>query len=99
MAALVEMKSDDIALITELSKRLLDTHELYLRARGVECKIPTSMENDFRRLNALKHRIWQLNDYRMSEAEKKSVREIAQWIVDIKCDLCGQDKKVLKWRD
>ena len=97
--SLKEMSADDLSLIHELSKRLLDLHDLYQRVHGVECMIPKDMENDFKRFNALKHRCYVLNDCRISESETKAVRTIAQWSLDVKKSICGQPRQVLQWRD
>lgn len=97
--SLKPMSADDMALIHELSKRILDLHELHLRVYGVEKMIPKDMEVDFKRFNALKHRCYVLHDVRASESEVKSVRAIAQWTIDVKKQICGQPTQVLQWRD
>ena len=97
--SLKPIPSNDVSMIHELSKRLLDLHELHRRVHGVDCLIPKDMENDFKRFNALKQRCYVLNDYRISESEVKSVRTIAQWVLDLKKQICGQPRHILEWRD
>ena len=76
-------------------KSLCDTH---LRLRGKQLTIPKSLQADMVRWRtmAVRHRA---GDFRNTNTEKKSVRAIAQWLVNTNCELRNQVTHQLTWKD
>lgn len=97
MALLLSQK-DDIALPHEVFMRFMNVDDLLVRLRGTGITVPESLEADFRRFNQLRQRHMQ-QDYRHTEAEMKSVKTIAQWVLDLNCELRNQPRQVLEWKD
>ena len=89
---------DDIQLAYAVETRFLDLCGTYLRVRGVEIPIPSSLNADLLRWREMRVR-HNKGDYRNSEAEKKSVRTVAQWTVTENCELRGQENKIVEWGD
>ena len=95
---LVPSLYDDIKLSMAIETRFLDLCGTYLRVRGEELPIPPSLDQDILRWRemAVRHR---KGDFRNSEAEKKSMRTVAQWTVTLNCELRNQPDKIVDWGD
>lgn len=89
---------DDVLLVHEVSKRLLDLNSLHQRLKGTELRIPEDLTKEMQLFDRLSLR-YRKGDLRHTEGEKASVRAIAQWSVLINCSLRNQPPKVLTWTD
>ena len=89
---------DTIALAMAVEDRFLDLCGLWQRVRGVEVEfpIPESLNSDMLRWREMRVR-HKAGDFRNTEAELQSVKAVAQFTLDMNCDLRGQEKKVLQW--
>lgn len=85
-------------LVYEIAVRLPDLDILHQRMRGYALIHPESMNKDFDAFRKIvdRHRI---GDYRHRRSEEMAVRNIAQWSLDVHCELRNQPKKTLVWRD
>jgi len=86
-------------LLVEMQPRFLAICELYGRAFGGQpLQIPKDLEPHFIRWRqvTVRHRG---GDIRNTESEWKSMKLIAQWIIDVNCKLRGQRPKKLIWTE
>lgn len=85
---------DTVALADAVEGRFLDLCGSWLRVKGVEMPIPSSLDADMLRWREM--RIRHLSgDFRNTEAELKSTKVFAQFTLDMNADLRGQTKKKL----
>jgi len=89
---------DDIAIVYEIQKRLVELRDRFCKVSGNDLIIPPNLKADFIRYNMVFGR-YKEGDFRHSESEKKSIRAIAQWTVDLNRSICGQTPLKLEWRD
>lgn len=89
---------DTIALGDAVESRFLDLSETYFRIRKVRLLIPVWIDGDFLRWRMMRVR-HKSGDFRNTEAELKSVQEVAQWTLDVNSELRNQPTKVMKWKD
>ena len=94
---LVRSKQDDHDLVLAVDERFRDLCHMHRRVRGVELPIPKSMKADFERYGRMLVRHAH-DDYRHTAAELKSVKIIAQWTFDVKCDICGKPTQTIEFR-
>jgi len=87
---------NDIALIPAVHDRYIELCGLYYRVNEEKLVPPPDLDADMLQWRQLVAR-YKLGDYRHTDAELKSLRTIAQWTLDLKCDLCGQPRKKLQW--
>ena len=87
---------DDFALAQAVEDRFLDLSGAWSRVRGVSLPIPESLNYDMLRWRTMRVR-HKAGDFRNTEAELQSVKAVAQFTLDMNCDLRGQEKKVLQW--
>lgn len=85
---------DTVCLAQAVEERFLDLCGSWLRVKGVELLVPRSMDLDMFRWRQMRVRHWS-GDFRNTEAELKSTKNIAQWTLDQNADLRGQKKQVL----
>lgn len=89
---------DTYQLCIEVERRFLDVCESYMRIRGVQIPLPADLSADMYRWRQMAVRFKQ-GDHRHTEAELKSLRAIAQWTLDVNCDLRNQPHKKIEWKD
>lgn len=94
MAQLFKSSPDQIGIVYEVNQRLIELDGSLLRVRGSGLFIAPSLEKDFERFQAVKTR-HQSNDFRHSAAEMASVATIAQWSLDLNCELRNQPRVVV----
>lgn len=89
---------DNIQLAIAVEQKFLDLCGAYQKIKGVNLTYPPDMRHDFVRWRTMcaRHRA---GDYRHTDAELKSTREVAQWTVDVNCRLRNQPTKQLTWKD
>ena len=101
------MQADDIMLpsdhdAVELGKaveeRFLTVCELHERKYDTPINLPNDLDSDLLLWRRMRVRHNQ-GDYRNSRAELKATRSVAQWVMDTNCELRGQAKQTLQWRD
>jgi len=87
---------DDVCLGMAIEERLHDLAGAYQRIRGMSLQIPEILKNDYVRFVSYceRHR---KGDFRHTESELKSVREIAQWSVQVNCAIRNQSPKHIDW--
>lgn len=91
--------SEDLAqLCIALEPRFLDLTESWLRVKGVTLPIPKEMDSAFLLWRTAVSR-FNTGDFRFKDSEKIAIREVAQWTVDRNCELRGQERKIIEWKD
>lgn len=95
---LLTSEKDDIALAFEVSKRALEVGDLYRNRTGLQLQMPPDMVPDFKLMQAMVSR-HQKGDFRHTVDEKLALKSVAQWTLDMNCDLRGQPRKNLTWKD
>lgn len=98
MNRLLESEPDTFTLCVEVERRFLDLCESYMRIRGVELQIPEDLKRDMYRWREMAVRFKQ-GDYRNTEAEKESLKMVAQWTVNVNAQLRGQEPGQVEWKD
>ena len=96
--AMIHSTKDDIMLCYEVGKRLIELRDKLIRTTGNDLIVPESLRADMIRMNRLAGR-YKRDDYRHRDSEKKAVKVIAQWTLDLNCAICGQPSVVLQWKD
>ena len=89
----------DIPLLcTAVTQRWVEVFDLYKRVNDTELILPVDMASDvmlWRRM-AVRHK---RDDFRHTESEYIALKNIAQWTLDMKCELTGRERQVLVWKD
>ena len=90
--------NDDIALSQEVYGRFCDLCAAWEKIRGEQLIPPKDLDGDLLRWRqmAVRHK---RKDYRNTDAELDSLHVVAQWTVNMNCDLRGQPRKEVKWRE
>jgi len=95
---LLKSDPDDIDLAESVHDRFLNLCGTWERVKKEQLVPPPEMDGDminWRRMIG-QHRT---GDFRHTEAEMQSLKAIAQWTVDMNCDLRNQPKKKINWKD
>lgn len=81
-------------MVQALDPRFLGLCKFHMKTVGSPLNVPKTLEGDFLRWRkvAIRH---QQGDFRNSEAEWQSMCEIAQWTLDVNCQLRNQEPKQL----
>jgi len=81
----------------EIEDKFLRVCKKYARVWGVELLVPDIMKPDFIRWRTLVKR-YNKGDFRHTDSELRSLKEIAQWTVDTNAALCKQPTTKIQWR-
>jgi len=87
---------DTLALGVAVEERFVQLCQLYKSATGNQLTIPSELDRamfNWRKMRVRHKR----NDFRHTDSELQATREIAQWTLDKKTELCGQPSKKLEW--
>ena len=95
---LVVSSQDDIALCVETEDRFLNICGTWLRVKKEEIDIPQDVHADMYQWRVMRAR-HKKGDFRHTGAEMKALRNVAQWTLDMKKDVCNQPREQIKWRD
>lgn len=87
---------DTVELCRAVQERFLSLLEAHLHIKGTCLIPPKSFDSAMLRWRTMATR-FASGDYRNSEEEIQSLREIAQWTVDENCLLRGQPPKKVNW--
>ena len=87
---------DTVELCRAVQERFLGLLETHLQIKGVCLIPPKTLDAAMVRWRTLALR-FASGDYRNSEEELQSLREMAQWTVDENCLLRGQPLKKVDW--
>ena len=89
---------DLAALSMAVEERFLRLCGDYLRIKGQQMPIPHSLDADLLRWRQMvtRHR---KGDFRNTKAEMMSIKVLAQWTLDMNCELRNQKKQDLDWGD
>ena len=82
----------------ELENRFLDLCESYLRITGNPLVVPKSLDADMLLWRTMMVRHKKV-DFRNTEDEFKSLKNIAQWTVDVNNKIRNQEPKTIDWGD
>lgn len=87
---------DTIALSSAVQERFINLLESYQQNKGIRLIPPKSLDGAMIRWRSMvvRHR---KGDFRNSQEEQTSLREIAQWTVDENCKLRNQPLKKIDW--
>jgi hypothetical protein len=96
--ALKPSEDDMVALGTAVQERFNTVLDLHFQMRGVPAPIASSLDIDIKQWAAM-HARHLMGDFRNTDGEKKATRNVAQWTLDMNCELRGQEKKTLEWKD
>jgi len=89
---------DTVALGDAVEHRFLNLCQSWLRIRGECLPIPNDIDSAmllWRRM-MVRHKQGVLLN---TDDEERALKLLAQWTVDMNCDLRGQDRKKLEWRE
>lgn len=89
---------DDIELSCAVEQRFIDVCGTYLRLKGVQLAIPKDLQADLTLWRRMVVR-FKSGDMRVSFDERESLRRVAQWTLDVNCEIRNQPKQTLVWRD
>ena len=87
---------DLVKLSVAVEERFKIVCELWFREKGTEIMPPRSLDADMLRWRFLAVR-YKRGDYRNTEAEKESVKAIAEWTLEVNAILRCQPKPVVDW--
>lgn len=90
--------SDDSGLVIAVHQKLVITQETFKRVTDRDLRVPEWLDADFKRFDTVRLRQAR-GDHRSTETERKSVKAIAQWVLDIYRSLRGQESTQLKWKE
>lgn len=89
---------DCISLGEAVEERFLKVSKLHLRETGVPLEIPTELNGDLLLWRTMRVR-HKSGDYRNTQDELTSTRNIAQWTLEVNCKLTYQPPpKKIQWR-
>ncbi len=89
-------RKDDTLLCIALDTRYRELCQMYGKVKGEMLVPPSHFSVDMVNWRQMFVRQTQ-GDYRRTDDELKSVQRIAQWTLDLKNELCGQERVVLEW--
>lgn len=102
MAGVIDRLEDSDQDLCQLSlaveSRFIEVLNLHERCRGFTLIPPASLNVDLIRWRSMVHR-HHLCDFRHRVSEKIALRNIAQWTLDLNCELKNQPRQVLEWKD
>lgn len=87
---------DMIALGGAVRPRFNDVLDLHFQLRGVPVPISQSLDADIK-LWAGMHARHVSGDFRNTDGEKQATTAVAQWTLDLNCELRGQPSKTVDW--
>ena len=93
---LTESVPDTVALAVAVHERFCRLIGDHVRIRGADMPIPAHLKQDVIRWREMMTR-HQLGDLRNTEAELASTRAVAQFTLDMNCELRNQPKQKLQW--
>lgn len=86
----------DVGLCLRVEQDFLDLCKMHFRTKGYQLIIPESLNSEMLRWREMAVR-FKSGDYRHKLVELKSLHTIAQWIVNVKCDLVGKPHVKIDW--
>ena len=89
---------DMICLSDAVEHRFVKLLDMYLRVKGEQLFPPSYLDKDMYLWRTMRVRHME-GDYRNTEDEKKSTRRVAQWTMNQKTLLTGQEPVTLEWSD
>lgn len=95
---LVDITEDNYSLCAAVETRFLDLCGAYLRIRGEELKIPPSLQGDMVLWRTLAVRL-KSGDLRNTEGEIQALRNVAQWTLDVNCEIRNQASVTIDWEE
>ena len=91
-----DSRPDDIGLATAVESRFLDLCGAYKRIKGVKLTIPLDLLEDAKMWRAMRRRHMS-GDFRNTDAELQATQVMAQWTLDVNCEMRNQVSKRLVW--
>lgn len=98
MARLLKSDKECVGLTYEVGHKLRELEDAHIKIKGISLVIPGYLQNDYLRFITVKER-HRIGDFRHSEAELRSVKEIAVWTVHVNRALRNQPPKLVRWMD
>ena len=95
---LLKSSPDDITLCQAVQEKFLDLCGSWLRVKQQEIDIPQDTHSDMYKWRQMAAR-YQIGDFRHTGAEMQALKSVAQWTVDMNCDLRNQPRKTVEWRN
>jgi len=89
---------DDVSLVLTIAEKYRELVDLHRRVRGRDLVVPLELNFDWNMFTVVLNR-YRRGKFFHSEEEKRAVRNIAQWTVDVKRSLCNQTPVKLFWVD
>jgi len=83
-------------LCDALNHRFPQLCQMFFKVKGAQLAPPSHLDRDMLLWRTLNHRYLQ-GDFRHTDDEINSVKRSCQWTLDVKCQLAGQEQKVLDW--
>lgn len=95
---LIPSQLDDYCLARKVEENFLTVCLTHKRKTGEEIPIPPHMDSDILRWRQMRVR-HESGDMRHTEAEKKSVKAVAEWTVQTNAKLRNQKTPMIDWGD
>ena len=89
---------DTFNLSQSVQTRFLELCDLYMRVTEQPLQVPEDMKSAFKLWRQM-HVRFTSRDLRNTKDEEQALRDVAQWTLDRKNELCNQPKKTLEWVD
>lgn len=93
---LSDSSPDTVQLGVAVEERFLDIFHTHMRVRGRQLCVPKELDRDMLRWRQMRVR-HNAGDFRNTPAELRSTQAIAQWAVNVNCELRNQKPKKILW--
>lgn len=95
-SVLQKADQDTRHLCAAVDTRVSEVLNLHVRVREHPPMIPKNIQEDINLWRQMVVR-FKKDDWRCTEDERQALRRVAQWSLDLNCDLRNQPRKVLEW--
>jgi hypothetical protein len=85
-----------VLMVKALYPRFLEVCAIYQRVHGEELVPPPELDADMKLWRLMVAR-FKKGDYRNTQDEDLATARVAQWTLDMKMDLCGQERIQVDW--
>lgn len=91
-------KFDTYQLCQAVEERFIDLTHAHRRIRGTDLIPPPSLDKDMLLWRTMAVR-FKNGDMRNTQSELIALQNIAQWTLDVNCELRNQPKQIIQWSD
>ena len=95
---LIPSDPDMVSLCAAVATNYNKLVQSYERIKHEPLLISNDMESTVQRVMVLVAR-YEQDDFRHCESDKKALRALAQWTINVNCDIRNQEPRILSWVD